>query len=113
MKRLLEKSEISGHLIDRFGNKKNKVDSIAIYGNGYFGKRLLRLFTDNGVNVKYVIDRHNADYYESGVHFVDSYEKVSDVDILVIAMSYDADEIAREVRKETSFDVYTIEDLLI
>lgn len=89
----------------------NEVKTIAIYGMGEMGNRLLDELKDSGVEVKYGIDKQ-ADYTYADINMVSPDEELDEVDAVVVTAIFAFDEISEELGKNMSCPILSLEDVV-
>lgn len=85
--------------------------SVAIYGMHYLGETLLNELTDNGVEVKYAIDKH-ADRLQADVEIVKPEDQLLEVDAIIVTAFYFYDEIEDTLSKRINCPILSLEDIL-
>lgn len=96
--------------IDKNLNKKN-IKSIAIYGYGEYGKKLLMMIDGTGICVKYIIDRTLIDCIKDSIVYTSKIEVVNNVDAIIVAIYKNAEEITKELATKTGISCFTLMDL--
>jgi hypothetical protein len=89
----------------------NDIKTIAIYGMGEMGNRLLDELKDSEVEVKYGIDKQ-ADYTYADIDVVSPDEELDDVDAVVITAIFAFDEISEELGRNVSCPIISLEDVV-
>lgn len=90
----------------------NGYKTVAVYGNGFLGKRIIRLLTDNGIDLKYVIDMQNYDHIENEIHYINTIDQLGDVDVALIAMFNDMEEVTESIRCIQNIDIVLINEII-
>ncbi len=90
--------------------KNNHYHSAAIYGMGRIGKQIYRELISAGVEVKYGIDRAVTCYDK--IPCYSNEKKLPKVDIIVIAVPYEAKDIKNDLRKKVDCPIQSIGDIL-
>lgn len=88
----------------------NHYHSVAIYGMGRIGKQIYRELTIAGVQIKYGIDRVVTHYDKISCYSDD--KELPKVDIIVIAVPYEARDIKNDLRKKINCPIQSIGDIL-
>ena len=91
--------------------KKNGVESVAIYGDSYIGKRLHCNLKKNAVEVRYFIDR-NAVYLDEEIPVYIPQAGLPYVDLIIISLVENVEEISKELTALTKGRVCSISELL-
>jgi hypothetical protein len=91
------------------------INSIAIYGMGELGNRLLEeLKTSNSVEVKYGIDRAQGhtyiDFPIKSLKNTD--ERYDDVDLIVVTAVFDMEKIRIELESKTKSEIVSLDDVV-
>lgn len=110
LKKMLALHDDPAKLVAFFEN--NSYNTVAVYGNGFLGKRVIKFLTESGIDLKYVIDMQNYDHIENGIHYINSSKRLGDVDVVLIAMFNDTEEVARVIKSEREMPVYALKDLI-
>lgn len=85
--------------------------SIAIYGMGELGNRLLEELKDTGVEVKYAIDNNMQKAFgELPIYSID--DDLEEVDVIVVTPMFESKEIIEVLSKRTNYKIVTIEDVV-
>ena len=89
---------------------ENSYKTIAIYGMGYLGERLLKGLSGTGIEVKYVIDQqyHSVDGEISVVSMNDTLESV---DVIIVTPVYYFYSIKKQLKERTTNEIISIEDI--
>ncbi len=90
---------------------KEKIDSIAIYGMGELGYRLLEELEGSNINVKYGIDQ-NPGYGVNGLEIKSLEDEFEKVDAIIVTPIFAFDEIEKKLREKFSGSVISIEDVI-
>ena len=91
--------------------KRNKYDSIAIYGYGILGKLLLHELKSFDVDVRYIIDR-NEKIIIDGMHIYHSTNDLEYVDILIVTTIFVDKQIIGEVAKTSNIECVSLERII-
>lgn len=86
----------AGHCLNEYF-KKNRIQSIAVYGMGALGRRLYDELEDSDVEVKYLVDR-NPNGMDKILKFVHLDEEKLDVDAVVVTVISSEKEIVDEIK---------------
>lgn len=87
------------------------VGSVAIYGDSYIGKRLYHSLRENGIEVRYFIDK-NAEYLEEEIPVYLPDHSLPQVDRIIICLAEQVDEIRRNLTALSAAEVCSISELL-
>ena len=90
--------------------KKRGLDSVAIYGMANLGKKLLRQFRNEGVNVTFVIDQAGGNKGEN-LPIFRPYDDLPKCDLIIIT-SFDEGNIKKMLEGKTKARIIHIKDLL-
>ena len=101
----LKGKTVSGYL------KEHGYHSVAIYGMHYLGDNLLNELTDNGVEVKYAVDR-NAERIQADVEVVKPEDELLEVDVIIVTAIRFFEEIDATLAKRVDCPILSIEDIL-
>lgn len=85
--------------------------SAAIYGMHYLGDNLLHELMDNGVEVKYAVDRY-ADQIYADVEVLKPESELPKVDVIIVTAFSFYDEIEETLSKRIDCPILSIEDIL-
>lgn len=91
--------------------KRIGVGSVAIYGDSYIGKRLCHSLRNNGVEVRYFIDR-NAAYLKEDIPVYPLREGLPSVDLILISLVESIKDITKELKMLTEEKICSIVELL-
>lgn len=91
--------------------KRIGVGSVAIYGDSYIGKRLCHSLRNNGVEVRYFIDR-NASYLKEDIPVYPLREGLPSVDLILISLVESIKDITKELKMLTEEKICSIVELL-
>lgn len=75
---LLKKEQIRDYL------KQDEITSLAVYGYGVYGKKLLACLEEGNVQVAYVIDEHAGAFKQTRWQLKTMREKLEEVDLVVV-----------------------------
>ena len=87
------------------------MNSVAIYGDSYIGKRLYYRLQKNGIQVRYFIDR-NAAYLEEKIPVYLPQAGLPSVDLVLISLAEAEESIKAELETMTETRICSITDLL-
>lgn len=87
------------------------VESVAIYGDSYIGKRLYSSLQRNGVEVRYFIDR-NAEYLEEEIPIYQPQAGLPSVDLILISLVEEVEGIRKKLKALTEGNICSIQELL-
>lgn len=85
--------------------------SIAIYGVGKVGERLLAELADSDITIKYGIDKNAKGIY-SDIKVVTPEDELEDVDAIVVTPVFYMDEIEQMLSEKISCPIISMEDVL-
>lgn len=88
----------------------NNYNSIAIYGIGYFGKRLVKLLETEGIIIKFLIDQKVREYLDYDVF--NPSVKIPHVDLIIITNCMDVEEIKNNINADSNTKIQSISELL-
>ena len=88
----------------------NNYNSIAIYGIGYFGKRLVKLLETEGIIIKFLIDQKVREYLDYDVF--NPSVKIPHVDFIIITNCMDVEEIKNNINADSNTKIQSISELL-
>lgn len=91
--------------------RKCGVNSVAIYGDSYIGKRLYRSLRDNGIEVRYFIDK-NAEYLTEEIPVYLPNNSLPQVDRIIICLAEQVDEIRSNLNALSEMAVCSISELI-
>ena len=91
--------------------KRAGVNSAAIYGDSYIGKRLYHSLQKNGIQVRYFIDR-NAAYLEEKIPVYLPQAGLPSVDLVLISLAEAEESIKAELETMTEARICSITELL-
>lgn len=90
----------------------NNYDSIAIYGMGELGNRLLEeLESSQSVKVKYGIDKNASSNY-SNIEIKSTEDVIEDIDLIVVSAIFDYENIKMELSQRTECLIVSLEDII-
>lgn len=90
---------------------ENGYQTVAIYGMKEIGMLLLNELRQEGIDVRYAIDR-DADEISADISVVKPSCSLPEVDVIVVTASHYFDSIYLELRKSTEAEIIPIEDVL-
>lgn len=105
MKLQEQKQYISDYL------RKVEICSVALYGDSYIGKRLYCSLQENGVEVRYFIDK-NANYLEERIPVYLPEEGLPSVDLIIICLVDGTESIREDLSQLSDAKIYSITELL-
>ena len=73
------------------------IKNIAIYGFGYFGKKLYEYFKDTDINIIYAIDREKLHYMETEIPIYSPEDEMQICDMLIVTAIIEYDEIEKNM----------------
>lgn len=89
---------------------QNHCRTIAIYGMGYLGKRLLEELQGTGIEVKYLLDQQLGTSY-GGIPVLSGGDELMPVDVIVVTPVSGFYPIRRQLRERTKDKIISIEEL--
>ena len=84
---------------------------VAVYGDGYLGKRLMGELKEYQIKTAFFIDR-NADYLQEEVPVYKLEDAPDGMDAVLISLVRNYDEVKRSLQKKYHVAVYTMKDIL-
>lgn len=106
------KMQNDGYHIETFFREKG-YRSIAIYGMGELGNRLIEALDGTDVQIKYGINKNMRDAFaEIDIKGLDEEDEFTDIDCIVVTPFHIYDEIKDELEKKCSCDVISLEDVV-
>lgn len=100
--------------IDKFFYKKG-IRSVALYGLGFWGVRILKALIKSDIEVKCVIDKRARFLNSAGcgdlLKIINLHEQLPDVDCILIAPVYGAEELKNIISKHYDCDIYDLNDI--
>lgn len=100
-----EGKSLAGYLEEK-GYKR-----VAIYGLSYAGERLLDELRDNGVEVKYAVDK-KADPVYFDIEICRPEEDLEEVDVMIVTAITFYDEIKTMLEEKLQFPILSLEDII-
>lgn len=91
--------------------KDNKYNSIAIYGMGEMGTRLLEELKSSDIEVTCAIDQ-NASNTFSEIKVLNSDDEIPEVDAIIVTAVFAFEEIEKELSKQTDCPIISLEDVV-
>lgn len=88
-----------------------KLDSIAIYGYGKYGRALTEKLKESRISVKYIVDRNVQNDLPRNTIYVSSVSDINDVDAIIVSIVIDGDKIKDNISEETELPVYWLKEL--
>lgn len=89
---------------------QNEYETAAIYGMKEIGRLLLKELRQEGIKVKYAIDK-NADEISADVTVLRPSSNMPEVDVIIVTASHYFDKIYLEIKGFTKADIVPIEDI--
>ena len=105
----IKNSEHNGNIFRRYFYQGSPYQNIAIYGLGNVANLFMGAIKDLPVKVLCGIDKNKREYGEIIVVPPDNIPKV---DVIIITVSYEADQIKQELMKITENRILTLKELL-
>jgi LmbE family N-acetylglucosaminyl deacetylase len=100
---MLKNKSVALYCGERYG-------AIALYGFGYFGRKIYDDFVEHGIALEYVLDKKAEEFSEENVFYPS--KKYSDVDVVIVSNMFDEDEIANDLEKIGYTHVITLWEIL-
>lgn len=100
-----EKKEVKQYFIN------NNYNTIAIYGMGEMGCRLIEELENSDIEIKYTIDKKSGGLY-ANVEVLDMDDDLEEVDVVVVTATFAFDDILCELEKKLNCPIISLEDLL-
>ena len=100
-----------GDSIKKFFAEKN-IKEIAVYGYGNIGKHLVTQLSDSDINIKSVIDKRKDRIIANNIPCCQPSGNMADVDAIVITPICEYAEIKNVLKKSTSAELISIEDMV-
>jgi len=97
-------------LVEYFENHNLK--DVAICGLGRLGLCLYEELKNSDINVKYAIDNKAESYSYLGLKVITPEEHLEAVDVIVITKFIEYKKIVDDLRKKTSFQIVSLEDVI-
>ena len=98
------------HLSDYL--RQYEYNKVAIYGMGILGKHLIKELTDDGVDVRYIIDRKEEHKY-NGIEVCKINNNLEQVDAIIVTAIHEYDTIWKSIRScGITFPVVSLEELI-
>lgn len=91
--------------------RKNKYNTVAIYGMKELGKMLLDELADSEIQVKYCIDR-NADSFDFPIKVTTPDKQLDKVDVVIITAVHAYNDIEPGLRDKMGCEVVSLEDVV-
>lgn len=88
------------------------IQHIAIYGNGYLGKRLMGEAEEYHVKTVFFIDR-NADYLKEDVPVYKLEDAPDNIDAIIISLVQNQSTVRSILKKKYNVGIYTIEEVAV
>ena len=85
--------------------------TIAIYGMGELGNRLIDELKGSNIVIKYGIDKQ-ADYTYADIDMVSPEDELAEVDAVVVTAIFAFDEIAEELNNKLDSPILSLEDVV-
>lgn len=89
----------------------NSYNTIAIYGMGEMGNRLLDELENSSVKVAYAIDK-DAETTYSEIEVLEISDELPEVDAIVVSAIFAFDEIEETLNEKVSCDIISLEDVI-
>ena len=86
--------------------------NIAIFGMGRLGLCLYEELKDSNIHVKYAIDRNAATFSYLNLKVIPPENQLETVDVIVVTRFIEYNKIVEELRKKTSCQVVSLEDVV-
>lgn len=85
--------------------------SVAVYGMGYLGERLVDELSDSGINIQYTIDRSKKKRY-ADIDIRGMQEDLPEVDVVVVTAICDFEEIKSSLKEKIKSPIISLEDII-
>jgi len=102
-KKIMDEKFIAQYLSDR------KYNSVAIYGFGYIGELLYKELRHLSINVDYIIDNATKN---TGLKVLSLKDEFPKTDAVIVAVSYDYENIEKKIVAKTDAPVVFLEEML-
>ena len=99
-----------GKSIDEYLKNKG-YKTIAIYGMGEMGCRLLDELESSNVEVKYAVDE-NADDIYSEINIISPNDNFEIVDVIIVTATFAYSQIKEELQKKVDCEIISLEDII-
>lgn len=105
MKNMRDRKKISDYL------KENKYENIIIYGMSYLGRQLYEELIQDGINIKYLVDRKEYMVYADREvkNITDQFDSV---DVVIVTAIYDFDELVYELGIKFECPVLSLSNII-
>lgn len=91
--------------------EEERIQSVAIYGLGEIGYRLVEELQDSNVTVKYGIDKNSVSGYDNlEIRTLD--EKIDEVDAIIVTPIFAFNEIAQKIEEKYAGRIVSMEDII-
>lgn len=90
----------------------NNINTVAIYGMGEMGKRLIKELKNSNIEVKYVVDKNDSLVMDSDIKIITKESVFQPVDVLIVTATFAFNEIQKELEEKVSFPVISLEDVI-
>ena len=90
---------------------ENNYHSIAIYGMGELGKRLVEQLKDSKVEVKYAIDQEAGGEY-LGINVLEKTDVLPAVDVMVVTAIFAFDTIQKDMKNYYEGEIISLEEVI-
>lgn len=97
--------EIDRIIVDR------KLSSVALYGYGYYGKKLYKQLKNVGIKVPFVIDKNNGIYVDDETSFINYIPSEINADMLIVSVKSNALMIVEEIKNRLSINTQILYEL--
>ena len=97
-------------LVEYFENHNFR--NVAIFGMGRLGICLYEELKDSNIHVKYAIDRNAATFSYMDLKVITTEDHLEAVDVIVVTRFIEYNKIVEELRKKTSCQVVSLEDVV-
>lgn len=104
----LKQNNIS--VVDYFIN--NNINTVAIYGMGEMGKRLIKELKNSNIKVKYVVDKNKNLDIDDDITLITKDDMFKQVDAIIVTATFAFDDIRKELKEKVSFPVISLEDII-
>lgn len=87
------------------------ISRIAIYGDGYIGKRLMGELKESHIETAFFIDK-NADYITEEIPVYQLEDAPENIDAVIVSLVQNCDSVVNALKKKYKAGIYTIKELM-
>ena len=91
--------------------KDKGIKRVAVYGDGYLGKRIMGELKEYHIETVFFIDR-NADYLEEEVPVYKIEEAPDNIDAVIISLVHNYNPVKSILREKYNVNIYTIGEIV-